>query len=299
MVRVDKYLFTAKHDSHKLQAEQLQTHMALQIRMETITAILILATPMVAHRARQPTRRRKRMAIMPSECFGLTVMVEFIAGHGGVYKNNETTGWNCAHALCDMIFMSNETLNLIFSFLGGGVVVAIFDWIRINKAEKISRRVDILNNQIRHLYGPLYFFTSQNEKCFALNDSILKAYRKEYVDVKFSDNPHTQENLRQRTTVTLDIANAYVNLSTQNNEKIIEILRDNYSFIDPEDVDLFQQFVIDYTRLKTELDDSGKLKTPLEIYERVGEISFMRPDFIERVKAKFNSKKKEMEKLNR
>ena len=195
--------------------------------------------------------------------------------------------------------MSNETLNLIFSFLGGGVVVAIFDWIRINKAEKISRRLDLLNNQIRHLYGPLYFFTSQNEKCFELNDSILKAYRKEYVEEKFSKDPYTQENLKKEVMITLDIANAYVGLATQNNEKIIEILRDNYSFIDPEDVDTFQQFVIDYNRLRTERDESGKLKTPLEIYMQVGEISFMRPDFIQKVKAKFNSKKTEIENMSR
>lgn len=195
--------------------------------------------------------------------------------------------------------MSNETLNLIFSFLGGGVVVAIFDWIRINKAEKISRRLDLLNNQIRHLYGPLYFFTSQNEKCFELNDSILKAYRKEYVEEKFSKDPYTQENLKKEVMITLDIANAYVGLATQNNEKIIEILRDNYSFIDPEDVETFQQFAIDYYRLRTECDESGKLKTPLEIYMQVGEISFMRPDFIQKVKAKFNSKKTEIENMSR
>lgn len=195
--------------------------------------------------------------------------------------------------------MSSETLNLIFSFFGGGVVVAIFDWIRINKAEKISRRLSESNNQIQHLYGPLYFFTSQNEKCFELNDSILKAYRKEYIEVEFSRDYSTQENLRQERTLTLDIANAYVSLVTQNNEKIIEIIRDNYSYIDPEDADIFQQFVVDYTRLKTERDESGTLKIPLEIYEHVGEICFMRPDFMQRVKTKFTAKKKEIESLGK
>lgn len=195
--------------------------------------------------------------------------------------------------------MSNETLNSIFLFLGGGVVVAIFEWIRINKAEKISRRLSESNNQIQHLYGPLYFFTSQNEKCFKLNDAILKAYRKEYIEVEFSRDSSTQENLRQERTLTLDIANAYVGLVTQNNEKIIEIIRDNYSYIDPEDADIFQQFVIDYTRLKTERDESGTLKIPLEIYEHVGEICFMRPDFIQRVKTKFTAKKKEIESLGK
>ncbi len=199
--------------------------------------------------------------------------------------------------------MSDETIKSIvgflFSFLGGGVVVAIFDWIRINKAEKLARRLEILNNQIRNLYGPLYFFSSQNSQCFALNDSILKAYNTEYVEQKWSKDETTRENLKKETTLTLDIANAYVHLATTNNERILEILRDNYSLIDPEDEDIFQQFVMDYNRLKTERDQSGKIKTPLEIYMQVGEISFMRPAFIERVKNKFNAKKQEIEKMSR
>jgi hypothetical protein len=199
--------------------------------------------------------------------------------------------------------MNNETLKLIlgflFSFLGGGVIVAIFEAIRINKAEKLSRRLEILNNQIRSLYGPLYFFTSQNARCFELADSIQKAYQREYVEQKFSQNPRTQENVKRDVNTTLEIGNTYAGLITQNNERIIEILRDNYSFIDPDDQDVFQQFVLDFNRLRTEREESGKLKTPLQIYAYIGDISFMRADFIERVKTKFNAKKTEIDNLNR
>ena len=194
---------------------------------------------------------------------------------------------------------AEEIIRLIFSFLGGGLVAGILNWIRVARSEKKDRRIKELNDQIRNLYGPLYFFTSQNDKCFKLNDSILKAYRTEYVEEKYSQDEHTQQNLRKQTTLTLDIANTYVGLATQNNEKIIEILKSNYSYIDPEDVDIFQQFVVDYNRLKTERDESGRLKTPLEIYQHVGEISFMRPEFIKRVSAKFISKKDEIDSLNR
>ena len=195
--------------------------------------------------------------------------------------------------------MANETLNLIYSFLGGGVVVAIFDWIRINKAERVSRRLAELSNQIQKLYGPLYFFVSQNERCFELNKSIMDAYRKEYVEVKYSDDPLTQERLNHKTSITLDLANAYVRLVTKNNERIIKILSDNYSYIDPDDADVFQQFVIDCNRLEIERDESAKLKTPHEIYDHVGEISFMRPNFLQCVKSKFTAKKKEIDTLNK
>ena len=51
------------------------------------------------------------------------------------------------------------------------------------------------------------------------------------------------------------------------------------------------------TRLKTETDESGRLKTPFEIYQHLGDISFMRPEFIEAVDKRFNEKKAELEKL--
>ena len=194
---------------------------------------------------------------------------------------------------------SEEIIRLIFSFLGGGLVLGILNWIRVALSEKKDLRIKELNEQIRNLYGPLYFFASQNDKCFRLNDSILKAYRIEYVEEKYSQDEHTQENLRKEATLTLDIANAYVSLVTQNNEKLIEILKNNYSYIDPEDTDVFQQFVVDHNRLKTERDESGRLKTSLEIYHHVGEISFMRPEFIRTVSAKFTAKKNEIDSLSR
>jgi len=195
--------------------------------------------------------------------------------------------------------MDNNTLNLIVSFLGGGVVVAILDGIRINKAEKRSRRLATLSEQLQNLYGPLYFFTSQNQRLFDLNDSILKAYQKEYVEEKWSKDEQTQKNLKENTTTTLDLANAYVALATENNDKIIEILKNNYSFIDTDDVDVFQQFVVDYTRLKTERDEKGRLITPDAIYWYIGNISFMRPEFIKKVRTKFNSIKYEIKSLTK
>jgi hypothetical protein len=117
------------------------------------------------------------------------------------------------------------------------------------------------------------------------------------VGQKWSKDDLTQERLTEATSKTLDIANTYIRIVTQNNERILDVLRNNYSYIDPDDVEVFRQLVIDYTRLKTEVDESGRLNTPLEIYEHIGEISFMRPEFITRVKEKFNSKKKELESL--
>jgi len=92
--------------------------------------------------------------------------------------------------------------------------------------------------------------------------------------------------------------NKYIALVRANNEKVVDILNNNYAYIDPEDSEIFQRFVVnDYSRLKTEEDETGKILTPFEIYLHVGDISFMRPEFIQKVKNSFNAKKVELEKL--
>ncbi len=188
-----------------------------------------------------------------------------------------------------------EIIRLIFSFLGGGLVAGLLDWLRNYFSEKKVQKISNLQAKIQNLYGPLQFFASQNESYFELNNKFHDAYQAEYVGKNWSQNEVTQKNLDQETSKTLDIANAYIGLVTQNNEKILEVLRNNYSYIDADDVEIFRQLVVDYTRLKTEVDESGRLNTPLRIYEHIGSISFMRPEFIKRVKEKFDSKKKELE----
>ena len=62
------------------------------------------------------------------------------------------------------------------------------------------------------------------------------------------------------------------------------------------DVELFAQFTVDFIRYKTEVAEE-EAGLPLEIYQRVGEISFMRPEFIQAVKARFDKKKEQLEDL--
>lgn len=192
---------------------------------------------------------------------------------------------------------TEEIIRLILSFLGGGLVAGLLDWFRVHHSEKKARKISNLQAQIQNLYGPLQFFTSQNESYFELNDKFHKAYQAEYVGQNWSQDAETQKAVGQEATQTLDIANIYIEMVTKNNESILEILRNNYAYIDPEDVEVFRQLVVDYTRLKTEVGKSGRLTTPLRIYEHIGSISFMRPEFIKKVKEKFNAKKRELDSL--
>ena len=195
------------------------------------------------------------------------------------------------------VMTTEEIIRLIFSFLGGGLVAGLLDWFRANRSEKNARKISGLQGQIQNLYGPLQFFASQNESYFELNNEFLKAYQAEYEGKDWSQDETTQKNLKEETSTVLDIANDYIRLVTKNNESILEILRNNYSYIDPEDVAVFQQLIVDYTRLKTEWHENSGMKTPLRIYRHIGEISFMRPEFINRVKEKFNAKKEKFDLL--
>jgi hypothetical protein len=191
-----------------------------------------------------------------------------------------------------------ELIRLVISFLGGGTVAGILNWVFSAKSASKARKTESLTQQLNLLYGPLFFFVSQNDDMFKLNSKFQTAYKTEYTGDKWSQDEDTQKNLRAATSCTLDIANKYIGVVKNNNEKIVEVLVNNYSFIDPDDVEVFQQFMIDYTRMKTEVDKDGTLQTPFEIYLHIGDISFMKSEFMEKVKSKFYLKKQQLNELN-
>ena len=192
---------------------------------------------------------------------------------------------------------TEEIIRLIFSFLGGGLVAGLLDWLRANRSEKKARKVSALSAQIQNLYGPLQFFSSQNESIFKHHDDLHAAYKAAYAGEKWSQDEDTQKNLKEQNNSHYNLLNAYIAIVVKNNDRILEILRGNYSYIDPDDIDIFQRFIVDHTRLKTEKDESGRLIPTLKVYSSLDEISFMRPEFINRVKEKFNAKKQEMDLL--
>lgn len=86
------------------------------------------------------------------------------------------------------------------------------------------------------------------------------------------------------------ILNSYMDIVKENNDKLINIMADNYTYIDPEDIEPFQQFVVDYNRMKNEMDRPDGLRVDLRIYYHIGKISYMRPKFIELIETRFKFK---------
>lgn len=192
----------------------------------------------------------------------------------------------------DQIYFT--TLSLVVSFLGGGVIGALVNYVRSERSEKKQRQIKFVDEQIRNLYGPLYYFVSQNEKLFELSERYHIAYRKEFIDQKWSRDDRTRENLSKRAETTIDLANKYVEEVLDNNTAIKAILDKQYSYIDPDDVEIFILFYEHHIRYRIEINEEGKLVTPDGIYDQIGDLSFMRPEFATRVKEKFASKKSEL-----
>ncbi len=193
-------------------------------------------------------------------------------------------------------------IQVLSALVGGGffagVIVSVINVINYNRSERRQRRADFLLNQLHSLYGPVYFFTSQNESFFLLNDKFVEAYRKHYEDPKWSGDEPTQKAVEKEATQTISIENAYINRVEENNNKIVEVLERNFSLIDPEDVEMFGRFIVDHTRRKTEWDEKH-LKTPPRIYREVGSVSVMREEFIDKVREKFLAKRRELDALSR
>jgi hypothetical protein len=174
------------------------------------------------------------------------------------------------------------TITLLGPILGAGIAYyATMNHLREQK------RIDFLGKQLKDLYGPLFNFISQAEKLIELNDKIHKA-----CDV---ENPDGDNMPHQDIIGSIGIANEYINYISKNNEGIQKILSNNYSLIDPDDIEIFQEFFEHYIRMHVEIDKDGKLTTPMSIYERLGSISFLPIKFMERIKDKFNSKKNNMD----
>jgi hypothetical protein len=194
---------------------------------------------------------------------------------------------------------SEEWIRVLFSFLGGGLIVALLDWFRSISAERVSRRVEFLSQQLQTMYGPLYFFATQNESICKLGSVIHNAYTEEYCKPNWSQDKDTQINLDKETRTTLDIGNRYTEVMINNNDRMVEILVANYALIDPEDADVFQEFLVDVLRNKTEAGDKPGCETPRRIYAHLGDIAFYRSTYGDRIKQRFSEKTSELARWRR
>jgi hypothetical protein len=190
-----------------------------------------------------------------------------------------------------------QFVQYLMSFLGGGFAVAVGNWVNSSIGARRQREIDHLKGQLQSLYGPLSFFTQQNEKLFALCGAFNAAYTAEFAAKNWAQDERTQATVRADAGTTIDLSNQYIKRVVENNNRVMEILEKGWYLADGEDIEELSQFQVDFTRFKTEVE--GKLKTPFAIYKAVGDVSYMRPSMIELVKRKVRVKEERVRELMR
>jgi hypothetical protein len=190
--------------------------------------------------------------------------------------------------------------NIIVSGISGGVGAAMINLIKEYTFNRKKREVEVLTNKLEKLYASLYFWIGRNKSYLEHYKRIHKAYDEEF-NKNFSDDDLTQKRLTRDIETTIEIGNDYIHLIEQSYDNIINIIKDNYSYADLEDIPIFQRFMLDCERLKIERNENKILKTPGRIYNNleksVGEMTFLRPEMIECVENKYIKYKNKLEKL--
>ncbi|MGD9873788.1 MAG: hypothetical protein AB7T27_05915 [Kiritimatiellia bacterium] len=179
---------------------------------------------------------------------------------------------------------------MLGSGIGAAIVTALIELWRATREKK----TELLQQQLSGLYGPLYYFTSQNQALFDLYQKYHEGYDKKFANEICADFAHAE--MHKAAESYLQAANAYIDQVVKNDQEVMELLKQGWQHIDADDVAIFSEFQIDYMRLLRSKQED--VHTILVVHEHIGNISFMRPEMIKRVKDKFENKRSQIERLN-
>ncbi len=118
----------------------------------------------------------------------------------------------------------------------------------------------------------------------------MSAYTEHFSGSDWSSEKLTQDRLREQSKATIELSNQYIIQVRNNNDQIVNILRENYAFIDTDDIETLQEFIVDSLRMNKEIVDERLKAIPDAIYNSLGEISYSRPEFLDGIKSKFVEK---------
>jgi len=128
--------------------------------------------------------------------------------------------------------MKEIIIAIISSSVIGGTIVALLNWYRAERTVRKEHKINYLDEQIRNLYGRLYYLISQNERMFSLYNRYHVAYNEHYGELR-----GWNESIKKEAKLTLEIGNKYIHEIENNNQKIKDILDTNSSLIDYDDVE--------------------------------------------------------------
>ncbi|HEV2524050.1 MAG TPA: hypothetical protein VGU44_02835, partial [Gammaproteobacteria bacterium] len=148
------------------------------------------------------------------------------------------------------------------------------------------------------MYGPIHFCIIRTKANFDHARSIAKASGESFHNEKFSEDSHTQENLKNDVKHTLKTENEYGDAGFSINDEIFEIISSKYSYIDLDDMDVFEKYIKNFERINIEIKKNLNLRAHLstDIYNKyLGDIQALPGNFCERIEQKFLSKKDKLQ----
>jgi hypothetical protein len=189
------------------------------------------------------------------------------------------------------IMETKEVIQFVLAFFGGGLVLAIINWLKEARSATHQREVAFLQDQLRLLYGPLHCVTAENQEILNLATKLSDAL-----------NPNIKAEQQippfrgAEATGIIGLSNAYSTRYKENNARIKELLQANSSLIDGEDVKPFVDFLADCARMQVEVDE--KHADGLHrIHQILGAVNYVRPGFVEHVTAQWNAKRERRNEL--
>src|ERR1700722_10451844 len=98
---------------------------------------------------------------------------------------------------------------LVVSFIGGGAVSAIINWFHANRVAHREQEASFLGEQLARLYGPLHFFTSQNDRLFKLSGDVQQQYTEHFTG-RVERTAAAQQSLDEAMMATIALSNSYI-----------------------------------------------------------------------------------------
>lgn len=185
-------------------------------------------------------------------------------------------------------------VELLLAGLTGGIGAKASElWFSFRKQKQHE-----LNEQLEQAYGPLYFWVSLNESLFQLNNKIRGEYG-EYFAHEWSDDEQTQNELRVHADAMINLGNEYIYQIVENNKQVLNILERSWHNIDQDDMPILLQFQTDWVRYQTEIKEQKGKNIPYLVKVKLGNISFMSPILIDRIKFKYENKRTRLQELSK
>jgi hypothetical protein len=177
----------------------------------------------------------------------------------------------------------------------GFSAVAVGWWVTHRSAVR-AREVEALREQLRSLYGPLHFLTSQNGELWKLHEKVDAARAKFFEGRKGDLAPESIEAFSKAHLKTIDLKNTYAQRGIENNKRIMELLEKNWHLIDAGDVGAMAEFQVDYIRYSVESRENTA-DIPLNVLMELGSVVVGRENLRNCAKASFERKRARLTKL--